>query len=156
MDRPEKRYLQVMGSLRLIHGPASLLLAPGLLKCSLVQKGRQKSLLGVCWFARKGPRANLPPIPTRPVGLPPPLEYSRLISLSPNISTCGPELWHLGQGLWDLYVRLTSCHFDLAPYPVTDTACIKEYYEVKKYIENAVKSRNFISIFDTLRKFKSI
>ena len=36
------------------------------------------------------------------------------------------------------------------------TACIKEYYGVEKYIENAVKSTKFISIFDTLRKFKLI
>ena len=39
---------------------------------------------------------------------------------------------------------------------LTNTACIKGYYEVEKCIENAVKSRNFVSIFDTLRKYKSI
>ena len=120
MGRHGKQYLQVMGSLRLIHGPASLLVAPGLLKCSLVQKGRSKSLLEVCWFVRKQPRTNLPPILARPVRLPLLLEYSRLTSLSPNISTCRPQLWHLGQGLWNLYVWLTSSHFDLAPYPVTE------------------------------------
>ena len=38
----------------------------------------------------------------------------------------------------------------------TPTACIKGYYEVEKCIENVVKSRNFISISDTLRKYKSI
>ena len=45
--------------------------------------------------------------------------------------------------------------FDINNLPPV-TACIKEYYGVEKYIKNAVKSRNFIRIFDILRKFKSI
>ena len=80
------------------------------------------------------------------------IRHGRLQNPVPSDAWCGVSSARLVRRIF-----LTGVSFGRrGKLDSSNTACIKGYYEVEKCIENAVKSRNFVSIFDTLRKYKSI
>ena len=81
------------GGIEIHFGACKSAAAPGLTKCSLVQRGHQKSLPKARWSVWKQPRAKLPPIPARPARLAPLLKTDAIVVKSSDVRTTAVTSW---------------------------------------------------------------